>query len=463
MSARQAGVRLLEHIGDLQIAASLFGNEEGQRDLGRAVRLDRGKEQCAVGDHRSVQHQSPGGADLGRGVQEIQMILYCEDLSLHIVGSSQRPVDVLVFQKTRVRLPVGIDKAVQTEVGVVLELAVISAVPVHVPAGRCFAIVDGVVAPLPDKAAAQRGIFFRQIQILLEIAGAVAHCVAVFHQEERLVGIIVQIIRHLGKGGVHAAEEIDVRDVEFPVAAEIKGALVVSQPCGIRFFGPAERLLEGDSVAAFIAHGPDQNAGAIAVSQDHGSNPVQRGLDEVRIIRDPDMGQPHSLGVVVLAKIQRRRSVALIVSFVDHIETHAVAELIEPGNIRIVAGPDSVKVVGLDHAKIQQRLVHGANRTGDRIRLVAVDAAESDGLSVQGQNTVLHLHLSDSDLLDDNLPAGIHDQRVEERFFRVPEERIVYRNADNRFFALAKGDLPVKEETLFVRRHKGHRDRDGLS
>ena len=371
-------------------------------------------------------------------------------------------MDVLVFQKTRVRLPVGIDKAVQTEVGVVLELAVISAVPVHVPAGRCFAIVDGVVAPLPDKTAAQRGILLRQIQIFLEIAGSVAHGVAVFHQEERLVGIIVQIIRHLGKGGVHAAEEIDVRDVEFPVAAEIKGALIVSQPCGIRFFGPAERLLEGDSVAAFIAHGPDQNAGAVAVPQDHGAHPVQRGLDEVRIVRDPDVGQAHALRVVILIKVQRRRAVTLIVGLVDHIQSCAVAELVEPGNIRIVAGADRVEVVCFDHAQVQKGLVHAADSACDRIRLVAVDAPEGYGSPVQHQNAILYLHFADADFFRDHFPAGIHDQRVEPGLFRIPEERVLHGNAD-RSCVLPEADLPVKENFLPDRFDQGQQDRKRLS
>ena len=65
------------------------------------------------------------------------------------------------------RRPVGKHKAVQAEIPVVLKLAVVAAVPVHgFPVRRC-SLIDGMVAPLPDKTAAQAGILFRQIPVFL--------------------------------------------------------------------------------------------------------------------------------------------------------------------------------------------------------------------------------------------------------------------------------------------------------
>ena len=197
------------------------------------------------------------------------MVFHYEDFSFCVVGSSERTVDVLVFEQSGMRLPVGIDQTVQAEVGVVLELSMVSAVPIHVLSCRCFALVDGVVAPLPDKTAAEGRILLRQVQVFLEVAGAVAHGVAVFHQQKRLVRIIIQIISHFGKSRVHASEQVDVGDVELAVAAQIECALVMCQACGICLFGPPQSPLKGDSVAALISHGPDKNAGAVAVPDDH--------------------------------------------------------------------------------------------------------------------------------------------------------------------------------------------------
>ena len=61
---------------------------------------------------------------------------------------------------------------------------------------------------------------------------------------------------------------------------------------------------------------------------------------------------------------------------------------------------------------------------------MAVDAAESDGLPVEGHNTISYLYFADAYFLGDDFPAGIHDQGVEVGFFRVPQNRILYRDAD---------------------------------
>ena len=293
----------LEDIGHFQEAAAFLRDEKRQRYLTGAVGGNRGQQERSSRDQGPVVGQSPGGADFLRGIQEIKVIFYGQDFPLGVVGGPKRPVDVLVLEKSRVRAPVGVDQSVQAEVRVMLQLSVISAVEKDVFAGRCFALVDGVVAPLPDKAAAESGIDFRQVPVFFEVAGAVAHGVAVFHQQERLVGRALQVVRHLGEGRVHAPEEVDVGDVELPVAAQVESAFVVGEPGGVRLFGPPQGPLESDAVAALIAHGPDQDAGTVAVPDDHGPDPVQRGLNERRVVGDSDMSQAHAFRVIILAKI----------------------------------------------------------------------------------------------------------------------------------------------------------------
>ena len=48
-----------------------------------------------------------------------------------------------------------------------------------------FAGVNGMVAPLPDKAAAAAGMLVKHLEVILQITGAVAHSVTVFAKVER--------------------------------------------------------------------------------------------------------------------------------------------------------------------------------------------------------------------------------------------------------------------------------------
>ena len=120
----------------------------------------------------------------------------------------------------------------------------------------------------------------------------------------------------------------------------------------------------------------------------------------------------------------------LIIRFVDYVQAHAVAELIEPGHIRIVAGAHGVEIVCFYHAQVLQCLVHTADRARDRVRFVAVDAPEGNGRTVQGQDTVFDFDFAETHLFGDDFAAGIHDQGVENRFFCVPEKGLLDRDGD---------------------------------
>ena len=122
---------------------------------------------------------------------------------------------------------------------------------------------------------------------------------------------------------------------------------------------------------------------------------------------------------------------ALIVGFVYDVEAQFVAELVEPGRIGIMAGPDRVEIVGLDHAQVLQRLIEAAHRPGHGVRFVAVDAAESDGCPVQGEDKVPDLDFAEAHFLGDDFLAGVHDQRVQNGVLRVPEVRPVDRDGDD--------------------------------
>ena len=259
------------------------------------------------------------------------MVFHSEYLSAGIIGGAQGSVDVLVLQKTCVRCPVRIDQAVQAEIPVVLQLTVIPAVPVHgLPVLR-RTLIDRVVTPLPDKPAAERRILLGQIQILLKVPGAVAHRMAVFHQKQRDVRIIVQIVRDLVEAGIHAPVEVNIRDIKLPDRTHIKSTLIMGQSCRVVFFGPTQSFLKGAAVTALVAHGPYQNGRTVPVPDDHGPDPVQRRLDEIRVVRDPEMGFAHPLRVILFPEGEGSRPMALIIGFVDDIEAQLITELIKPG------------------------------------------------------------------------------------------------------------------------------------
>ena len=136
------------------------------------------------------------------------------------------------------------------------------------------------------------------------------------------------------------------------------------------------------------------------------------------------MGHTHTLVVIILVVAEGPGAVALIVGLVDDIESELVTELIEIGNIRIVAGPDSVEIVLFDHEKVPFNLRSVKYFPCDRIRFMPVHTAELDWSSVQVHDTVLQTDTSEADPLGDRLVVCLDDQCVEVRCFSIPEERI---------------------------------------
>ena len=119
-------------------------------------------------------------------------------------------MDILEFQKPGVRRSVGIDESVQTEIVVVLKLAVVSAVPVHGLSVFGDSLVDSVIAPFPDISAAKTRVFLSQVPVFLKVSGAVAHGMTVFDQKERLLGIFGKIVDDIRERRIHSSVEIDI-------------------------------------------------------------------------------------------------------------------------------------------------------------------------------------------------------------------------------------------------------------
>jgi hypothetical protein len=75
--------------------------------------------------------------------------------------------------------------------------AVVTAVPVHGLAVGGNALVNGVVTPFPNKAAAMGGMTLEELEIILQISGTVTHSVTILTKDEGLVQTFVDPLLHL--------------------------------------------------------------------------------------------------------------------------------------------------------------------------------------------------------------------------------------------------------------------------
>ena len=139
-------------------------------------------------------------------VRKIQIALEHKFSGILIIGNNpRRTVYITIFQKSRMRPAVRIYQAVHAEVSVMDYLPMISAVKVYMFSFKGYSVINGVVTPLPDKAAAHGFIFMEQFEVVLQIPRAVSHSMAVLTENHGLCGIMGQIILYILKGGVHPA------------------------------------------------------------------------------------------------------------------------------------------------------------------------------------------------------------------------------------------------------------------
>ena len=119
------------------------------------------------------------------GVCEVQVVVEQEHvLPVRVLPGPEGTDHVLIFQQAGVGGAVRVDQAVHAEVPVVGEFPEVPAVPVDGPVVRGGAAVDGVVAPLPHKAAAEAGVLHNPLLVVLRVPGAVAHGVDVLALDE---------------------------------------------------------------------------------------------------------------------------------------------------------------------------------------------------------------------------------------------------------------------------------------
>ena len=283
---------------------------------------------------------------------------------------SGRTVDVFKFLKSRMRRSVRIYQTVHAEIAVVGMLVMVAPISVHLFSVYGLSHINGMVAPLPDKTSARAVVLLNHLEIILQIAGAVAHGMAVLAHDERLCAVFLKIGMDIIQSRIHPAVGVQIIKIIFTLLCSVKSAFIVRQAGGVKLLCPCERLLKGTAVSAFVSHGPDNHAGAVLIPLHTALRSVNGGRGKFRIIRDclaPALKPFGNIGIaekhvfpsrlnhlfpachfllyVHFFHINIVGSVALIVRLFNHIKAKLVVKLVCPGRVGIMAGADSIHIV----------------------------------------------------------------------------------------------------------------------
>ena len=344
-----------------------------------------------------------------------------QTLVLVVLDDAGGALDVLELGQAGVGDTVGRDEPVDAEVAVVDGLVVVASVEVNRPAVITGPGGDRMVAPLPHEAAAHALVGPDDLPVVLEVAGAVAHGVAVLHEDEGLVRIGVQVVADLLDGRVHAAVQVDAGVVVAALGVAVVGALVVGEPRGIEVLDPEERRLEGTAVGALVAGGPGDDAGAVLLAVDAQPHAVDSGLGPLRVVGD---GLVPVLDLVVPGGVGQEPAlgaVALVIGLGHDVEAVLVAQLVEARVVGVVGAAHRVDVVLLHQAQVPQHVLQVDDGAGGGIGVVPVDTAQGDGPAVEADDGVTHLDLADAHPVGDDLVGRGDDQGVEVRILGAPQ------------------------------------------
>ena len=112
------------------------------------------------------------------------------------------------------------------------------------------------------------------------------------------------------------------------------------------------------------------------------------------------------------------------IRLVAYHEAIFVTHLIKIRCIWIMTGTDRIEVVLFHKGKILFYLLHIHCKAGYRIRIVPVDTAEFDLLSIEVNNFILYLYRSDSDMINDRLIFTLQNEGIQIWILGVPKCRL---------------------------------------
>ncbi|GJC92965.1 hypothetical protein ColKHC_01791 [Colletotrichum higginsianum] len=350
----------------------------------------------------------------GNGVVDAdKVVLVLDDKLVALDGQLERLVGLLQLDQAGRGVVGAVEQAVHDKGAIVRTLAKVAAVGV-VSLAVGLLLPDAVVRPLPDVASLETGVLLKDLDVVVEAAGAVAHGVAVLAEDDGLVEAAVLFdalgldqVAQTADGGVHV--RVHVRRLGLDVALVVDGAARV-EVAGVLVHGLVVVAVKG-----LVAERPHDDARVVLVPLHQLHHAVEVGLAPLGALAGVLAGQRegHGLALLVVGRlvdVLRTRdgvveAVALEVGLVHDPQAELVGELKEARVGRIVRAPQRVDVVVLHDEQVALGVLegHGAAELG--VVLVSVDAPDADGHAVDRDEAVLELHLAEADVLVDRVRA----------------------------------------------------------
>ena len=168
----------------------------------------------------------------------------------------------------------------------------ISAVSVHFLSRGICSHIDGMIAPLPDEAAAGSVMLLHRLEIILQISGAVSHGMAVFAHHVGFCAVLIKILMQAFKRRIHTAVGIQGAVIILPSSGHVPRTLIMCETIRIKFLCPLERRLKGAAIGTLISHGPHNHTGAVLIPLHTALGSVHRSLRKFRVVRNRHSPSP---------------------------------------------------------------------------------------------------------------------------------------------------------------------------
>ena len=210
----------------------------------------------------------------------------------------------------------------------------------------------------------------------------------------------------------------------------------MSQACGVEGFGPGQRCLEGAAVAALVARGPGDDAGAVLLPVNAQAHPVHSGFGPLGVVSNGLVPVLHLVIPGVVGQETGLGAMALVVGLGHDVEAVLVAQLVEARIVGVVGAAHRVDVVLLHQPQVALHVGEVDDRTSERVGVVPVDPAQGDGTSVDPDDDARDPDLTQPHPVSDDLVRCGDHQGVEVGVLGAPQMRFLHRQVDSMAIAV---------------------------
>ena len=311
-------------------------------------------------------------------------------------------------------------QSINTEVSIMELLTIISSIQ------KAFFSPNCMVTPLPYKAAAHPVIAVNPLKIVLQIAGAISHGMAVFaHHKGKILRKnaplrFFKILPNFLKLRIHTAVNIHMTEIILLHIRYIACALIMAEPCIVPLLRPCHGRFKRTAIGAFISHGPDHHAGSVLIPLYTAFYTVQNRLCICRIICKQPVPLLHmSIPVICFFK-DLIRSMALIIRLIHHIKPHLIKQMVILRTVRIMTGADGIYIVLLHQAQILFHLCPAYSKTCIGITVMTIYTVKFNRCPVDMDHAFLYTDLTDPKTVSDILMTGTQFHSIKQRCFGCP-------------------------------------------